>query len=195
MNFLGHLYFSNNDIELMYANIFGDFVKGSNLSIYSAKVQEGVRLHRAIDSYIDTHPVVKELLHELYPSLPKVAGIAVDLFFDHLLAKHWNRFSDIDLESFLNPFYDFDLDESLYPEELFQFMILRMRKNKWMSHYKRLDGLEKACQGVSNRLSFPNTLFHGKDVFVLYQDLIEKAFFKFMDDAQTHFKGYHQLLS
>ena len=57
MNFLGHLYFSNNNPELMYANLFGDFVKGKDLSMYSPQVQKGILLHRKIDDYIDNHPV------------------------------------------------------------------------------------------------------------------------------------------
>ena len=39
MNFLGHLYFSHDDLALMQANLFGDFVKGKDLSRYSLKIQ------------------------------------------------------------------------------------------------------------------------------------------------------------
>ena len=66
MNYLGHLYFSKNDFELMYYNLFGDFVKGSDLSRFPIKIQEGIRLHREIDHYIDHHPYVRKLLHKLY---------------------------------------------------------------------------------------------------------------------------------
>ena len=33
----------------------------------------------------DNHPEVKYLLRNLYPYLPKISGIAIDLYFDHLL--------------------------------------------------------------------------------------------------------------
>lgn len=88
MNFLGHLYFSENDTELMLNNLYGDYVKGKNLDAYPLEIQRGILLHRAIDNFIDTNPGVKELFHHLYPSLPKIAGIAVDLYFDHILAKN-----------------------------------------------------------------------------------------------------------
>jgi acyl carrier protein phosphodiesterase len=77
MNFLGHLYFSNNNLELMYANLFGDHVKGSDYSHFPEIVQTGISLHRSIDNYIDHHPKVVELMHKLYPELPKVTVIAM----------------------------------------------------------------------------------------------------------------------
>ena len=49
----------------MHANLFGDYVKGSDLSTYSKPVQEGIRLHRQIDSYIDHHPDVLKLMHTI----------------------------------------------------------------------------------------------------------------------------------
>jgi acyl carrier protein phosphodiesterase len=76
VNYLGHLFFSKNDTELMLANLYGDFVKGSNLEAYTESVQTGIRLHRSIDNFIDTHPDVLELKRLLYEDLPKVSGIA-----------------------------------------------------------------------------------------------------------------------
>ena len=45
----------------MYANLHGDFVRGKDFSHLPEKLQEGIRLHRMIDDYIDHHPVVLEL--------------------------------------------------------------------------------------------------------------------------------------
>ena len=81
MNYLGHLFFSNNDLELMYANIYGDFIKGSKLSHHPKIIQKGVKLHRSIDSYIDNHPKVLNLKKTLTKDLPKISGIAIDLYF------------------------------------------------------------------------------------------------------------------
>ena len=50
MNFLGHLYFSYDNHALMIANIFGDFVRGKDLSDYPEIIQKGITLHREIDN-------------------------------------------------------------------------------------------------------------------------------------------------
>lgn len=190
MNFLGHLYFSNNDIDLMYANLFGDFVKGKDLSRYEKSIQQGIILHREIDHYIDHHPIVLELLHELYPHLPKIAGIAVDLYFDHILAKEWNQNSSTSLSTFIADFEKHNINEAHFPNERFLYMLFRMKKGKWLSHYSQLDGLDKACRGVSQRISFPNTLFNGKDVFVQNEEIITNAFHGFMKEAKVHFSQF-----
>lgn len=192
MNFLGHLYFSDEHPDLMYANIFGDFVKGSDLSAYTPTVQYGVRLHREIDSYFDTHPEVRKLLHILYPSLPKIAGIAIDLFFDHVLAKNWSHYHHQPLDDFLNTFYNHPIDETHFPDESFLHMLFRMRHSNWIKQYETLDGLERACKGVSRRISFPNTLFNGRSVYEAQEAAITACFHLFMKDAIAHFKEYHQ---
>ena len=190
MNFLGHLYFSNNDLDLMYANLFGDFVKGKDLSMYKKNVQQGIILHREIDHYIDHHPIVLELLHELYPQLPKIAGIAVDLYFDHVLAKEWYNYSNVTLTDFISTFENHTINENDFPSEPFQYMLFRMKKGQWLSYYNQLDGLDKACRGVSQRISFPNVLFNGKDVFVKNETIITQAFHEFMEEAKIHFNQF-----
>ncbi len=187
MNFLGHLYFSNNEISLMQPNLFGDFVKGKDLSRYPDKIQEGIVLHRKIDHYIDHHPAVIELLHKLYTDLPKVSGIAVDLYFDHLLAKHWKEYHTVDYGVFLNQFYDsLDFLSLDYSEE-FYFVLHRLQEKNWLYHYQFLDGLSKASMGLSRRISFPNKLGDCVNVFLKNEKFIEETFRIYMKDAIAYF--------
>lgn len=190
MNFLGHIYFSNGDPELMHANLFGDFVKGSNLDRYLPKVREGITLHRTIDTYIGQHPDVRKLLLRLSPSLPKVAGIAIDIYFDHFLAIHWKDFHADQLTSFLETFYTHRIDEEHYPDELFLQTLFRLKKGRWLSGYAHLDGIEGACIGVSRRISFPNSLMNGRMVLEENYSLVEEAFFQYMNDAIPYFNRY-----
>jgi acyl carrier protein phosphodiesterase len=187
MNFLGHLYFSNDDKDLMLANLFGDFVKGSKFNHFSAKIQEGIILHRKIDSFIDQHTDVFELKLLLYQDLPKVAGVAVDLFFDHLLAKTWVNHHDEEYESFLNNFYYHNscIEQDLTEE--FQNFIAIFRQRKWLNHYPTSFGLEKSCEGVSRRISFSNKLAEAPEIFYKRENEIQAVFQKYMLDAKTHF--------
>ena len=195
MDFIGHIYFSNNDIHLMYANLFGDFVKGKNFSMYPIDIQNGITLHRHIDDYIDHHPIVLELTRFLYPLLPKVSGIAVDIYFDHLLAKNWNQFHTIKLDVFLDQFesYPITLHEFNKPE--FVTIMQRMKKGKWLHHSATLFGLEKSLNGVSNLLSFPNSLPNAFNTFLENEKYISEVFFSFMKEAVPYFHSYHQSTS
>ena len=183
MNFLGHLFFSNDNLDLMIANLYGDSVKGSKYGHYSSQIQKGIKLHREIDSFIDQHPEVKKLRLRLYKELPKVAGIAIDLIFDHLLAKKWNEFHPKNLYTFLEEFYNYrsHLEIEMTPE--FIFLLQRIRTDKWMNHYSTLYGLEKSSAGVSSRISFKNKLKDTPRVYLKHQEIIEETFYFYMKDA------------
>lgn len=187
MNFLGHLYFSDNKHELMYANLFGDFVKGPDLSEFSPIVKSGIQLHRTIDSYIDHHPKVVQLMHVLYPELPKVTGIAIDLFFDYCLAKNWTKYHDQPLQDFLDQFYNYQPIHWIEYSDEFKELILQMRKHRWLDHYPTFYGLQKACEGVSRRLSFDNTLKNAHETYLKHEEIINNCFTEYMIDARPYF--------
>lgn len=176
----------------MHANLFGDFVRGRDLSMYPAIIQQGIRLHRTIDSYIDHHPAVIELMHELYPILPKVSGIAVDLFFDHLLAKNWSDFHELPLDQFIDRFYQAPLKDEKYYSAHFLMVLDRMRAKNWLYQYQFSYGLMKASKGVSSRISFNNNLDTAHEVFEKMEDRIESAFRIYMSDAILYFQSYQE---
>ena len=180
MNYLGHLYLSNNDKVLMLNNLYGDFVKGKDFSHYPERVQKGIILHRQIDDFIDHNPIVIELQHILHNDLPKISSIAIDLYFDHLLALHWKDYHQTPLQLFLSNFYaSININHSYYSQE-FKEMIRNMIRYNWLIHYPTMDGLDKMCKGVSRRISFENELKNGKNVFLKHQALIQETFRNFM---------------
>jgi acyl carrier protein phosphodiesterase len=188
LNFLGHIYFSGSIPEYQVYNLFGDFVKGNKFLHYSPQIQESILLHRKIDSFVDTHPVVYELKMKLFSHLPKVAGIAIDIYFDHILAKNWNQFSSVTLNDYLKRLYEYvNRNDFSYLSEEFEIFIKRLAKYDWISYYPSLDGLNKACQGVSRRISFDNELKNGLHVFLMCEKEIEQTFWEYMKDASLMF--------
>ena len=185
MNFLGHLFFSNNDLDLMIANLYGDSVKGTKYKHYSKPIQQGIKLHRKIDSYMDHHPDVKKLRMHLYKDLPKIAGVAVDLMFDHLLAKKWDEFHHKKLDVFLEEFYNHRSPLELEMTSDFLFLLKQMRESKWMNYYPTLYGLEKSALGVSRRISFKNKLQDTPRAYLEHQRIIEETFYVYMKDAMN----------
>lgn len=186
MNYLGHIYFSNNDPQLAVANLFGDFVKGKKYLEYPEYIQKGVLLHRKIDDFIDHHFEVLHLIHQIRSSLPKVAPIAVDIYFDHLLAKNWDQYHPVKLPEFLSNFYsNIDLSNEPYPSDFKHFISLMIERN-WMSHYPSEEGLYRMCQGVSRKLSFENALTNGHTVFYDFQNEITSCFHEYMRDANEY---------
>jgi acyl carrier protein phosphodiesterase len=198
MNFLGHLYLSKNQSDLMLANLFGDFVKGRDYTHLPKIVQQGVTLHREIDDFIDHHPLILRILNDfLYKDLPKVAPIAIDLYMDHLLAKNWRKFHRLKLKEFEFLFFEYALNPSnqtfktkdntySYPSEFISLLHI-MHEKSWLSHYEKIDGLEMAASGLAKRISFTNNLNEAVSVYQKHESQIESVFFDFMKEAQNKF--------
>jgi acyl carrier protein phosphodiesterase len=103
LNFLAHTYLSGDDDDLKIGNFLGDFVKGrlnklSN-SQYPEGIIKGMALHREIDFFTDSHPIVRKSIDRLQPKYHKVSGIVVDMFYDHVLAKNFALYSFRNLQS------------------------------------------------------------------------------------------------
>ncbi len=176
----------------MHANLFGDFVKGKDLSRYPDSVQKGIRLHRTIDFYIDNHPAVLDLLHKLYEPLPKIASIAIDLYFDHLLAKKWDQFHSTPFKRFIQDFENAEVDTTHFDKEFFLVVLSKMKQEHWLLHYAEVEGLRRASHGLSRRISFENVLHKAPEVFLDNETIITEAFEKYMLDAQTYFSDYYR---
>lgn len=180
----------------MLANLYGDFVKGKDYTHLPNIVQEGVYLHRKIDDFIDHHPLVTKTRLKLYAELPKVAGIAIDLYFDHLLAKNWNQYHQKPLAQFVDEFFEYALQENhltfnqinfRYPPQFIHLLTL-MKENHWMERYEKLEGLEMASKGLSRRISFPNNLGDSERTFLNHQSEIALIFNHYMKDAKLIFE-------
>jgi acyl carrier protein phosphodiesterase len=180
----------------MLANLFGDFVKGKDYTYLPQIVQKGVLLHRQIDDFIDHHPHVTELRLNLYKDLPKIAGIAIDLYFDHLLAINWSSYHPQKLDAYIDKFltYALNTNHHVFQENNFKYppnymhLLTFIQQHNWMKRYVNLEGIEMASKGLSKRISFDNNLGEATKVFKKFENEINAAFFDYMKDAQQFFK-------
>lgn len=181
----------------MVANLFGDFVKGKDYSFLPTIIQEGVLLHRQIDDYVDHHPQVTELRLHLYSELPKIAGIAIDLYFDHLLAKNWSVYHPDNLDHFVSSFLDYTSNvqhlkfknpDFNYPPR-FLNLLNAIDKHDLLRRYANVEGLSLASEGLSRRISFPNNLNEAVAVFKNNEKYIEEVFENYMKEAIVKFNS------
>ena len=100
MNFLAHARLSFSDPEVLVGNMISDFVKGRRQYDYPAGIQKGIRLHRAIDQFTDTHPVNQEAKLLFRPAYRLYAGAMVDVVYDHFLATDEEEFDEESLRGF-----------------------------------------------------------------------------------------------
>jgi len=187
LNFLGHLFFSGSDHDLMYANLFGDFVRGSDFTIYSNNIVKGIKLHRSIDDYFNRHHSILTVQRQLYKYFPKVSGIAMDLYADHWLAKNWKSFHNQPYKEYLRNFYSYDpFIDNEYPDDFIYFIDV-LKSRRWMDDYPNESGLFNASNGLSKRLSFPNNLGDSLIYYKKYEKELQMAFQNYFKDAIKKF--------
>jgi acyl carrier protein phosphodiesterase len=153
MNYLAHIHLAHVTNTSMLGNFFGDFVKGSDLSHLNEEHQLGVRLHRKIDTYTDSHDDVKAL-REMFPkSVRRMSGIVIDIYFDHLLCAHWSQFTDPNLDKILDRFYT---EVQQHPDaisERFQQVRQGLLNHRWLSDYQEARNCKRSFEQIERRLN------------------------------------------
>ena len=92
MNHLAHALLADaGDPEFALGSALGDFVHGRPDPAWPVGRQAGLRFHRAIDGFTDRHPEVVAARRTFGPPMRRYAGIILDVWFDHLLVRGWDR--------------------------------------------------------------------------------------------------------
>lgn len=185
MNFLAHILLAGPAPADRLGAILGDFVKGPLPCGLPADVAEGVRLHRAIDSYADTHPAFRRSRGRMSPERRRYSGIMVDLFYDHFLAVHWGRYHPQPLEEFTADFYALlAAQPELLPPRLAD-ILPSMRANDWLSSYREIESVGVALDRMAERrLRQPNRLGGAVEELERHYTVLEEDFLAFFTDAR-----------
>jgi acyl carrier protein phosphodiesterase len=157
MNWLAHLLLSPPEIEFQLGNLLADFVRGADRERMSAGFRDGVRCHLRIDAYTDEHPIVQRSKARLHPRWRRFAGIIVDVYYDLLLARHWELFCDWPLREFIRRFHEQVASHVPSLPEDASWVLQRMIEEDRLYSYSHVPGVELALTRLSRRL---NARFH-----------------------------------
>jgi acyl carrier protein phosphodiesterase len=124
-------------------------------------VLAAIALHRRIDSFVDHHPLMQRSRARFAPVFRRYAGILLDLFHDHFLARDWGEHAAEPLASFTDRAYRaFKQHEALLPART-RHVVRAMARDDWLGGYGEPDGVRRALRGISNRLSRSNPIAAG----------------------------------
>ncbi|GET38102.1 acyl carrier protein phosphodiesterase [Microseira wollei] len=168
----------------------GDFVKGDlekYKNQYSAEIIKGIKLHRKVDEFTDTHRIFiiskKRIVYN-----KRFSGIIIDVCYDHFLAKHWARFSDESLDNFVsNTYTELQNYQNILPINL-QKALPRMMAEDWLVSYRTPSGISLAFARISRRLKRENTLATAIDELMNNYSGIESDFLSFFPEIISYVK-------
>ncbi len=193
MNFLAHAHLSGKNQELLVGNLIADAVKGNQFSLYPEMVAQGIWLHRQIDTFTDSHPIVARSKNTIRQQAGRYSGVVVDIYYDHFLARMWDHFSKIPLDQFTASAYHILGDHSyLLPARVKRILPYMIAQN-WLNGYANLEELKRIFYGMDRRTKLVSGMRWAVDTLEDHYDSLKIDFenlypelIAFTDDTRQH---------
>lgn len=129
----------------------GDFIKGNKFLLFPEKIKQGILLHRKIDSFTDSHPLIYEAISFFKPSFRLSGGVFVDILFDHFLANDHRYFNESQLQTFTSAVYLNLKNNEIHFNEQMQQLFSHMATYNWLFNYRNEEGLHRSITGICKR--------------------------------------------
>lgn len=180
MNYLAHILLSGSHPQRKLGGFLGDFIKGPISPTpldavgepWPAMVLEGVVLHRQLDAYIDALPQYRACIALLGEEYRRVGGIAMDVFVDHILVRHWSQFCEQPLREFCADFYHLcDQHRQQLPDSAERF-IRRASERELFQRYGDQQVFLQVLESIDRRIRYETNLIGaGEAIASRHQEL------------------------
>ena len=189
MNYLAHIYLSNEEEEITLGNFIADGVKGKKYVQFPLGIQQGILLHRAIDSFTDAHPIVRKSTKRLHKKYGHYSGVIVDILYDHFLSKNWTQYHSVPLDKYIENFYNFINSNFDRLTPRIQKMMPYMIEQNWLLSYASIDGIGKILDQMNRRTNNQSKMNLAVIELTKYYKEFEEEFTLFFKDLKKYSKN------
>ena len=190
MNWLAHVFLSEPSVEFQLGNLLADVVRGRQREAMSADFVRGAACHKAIDAFTDAHPVVKRSRARMSSAHRRFSGVLMDVFYDYFLARDWQRYSAIALDTYTAAFYASAKPHLVELPPDARTMLERIIRHDLLRSYARVAGVEGALRRISSYLSArwgkPFALEQGVRDLLAHEAELAADFHEFFPLLQAH---------
>tara|TARA_B100000809_G_C15139098_1_gene532109 strand:- start:6023 stop:6616 length:594 start_codon:yes stop_codon:yes gene_type:complete len=151
MNYLAHIYLSNENEGITIGNFIADGIKGKKYTKFPKEIQKGILLHRGIDSFTDFHPTVRLSTKRMHKNYGHYSGVIVDILYDHFLAKNWKNYHEQPLEEYIESFYELLRNSFDVLTPRIKRMMPYMISDNWLLSYASIEGISKILVQMNRR--------------------------------------------
>ena len=169
----------------MLGNLMGDFVKGRlDLTDFPETILFGLRQHRQVDGFANQSSGYQASRHRIDTEFGYFRSILVDVFYDHFLARNWERHHPLPLEQFAEQVYQtLENRFELLPPDL-QQIVPRMIKHNWLVSYREIKTIETVLIRLDQRIKRPTPLARGVEQLKQHYDMFDADCDQFLTQAQ-----------
>jgi acyl carrier protein phosphodiesterase len=179
VNFLAHIYLSQDNDFIKIGNFMADTIRGSKYDYLPQEVQKGIILHRAIDTFTDAHPIFRKSTKRLHENYHHYSGVIIDVFYDHFLAKNWVIYSDQPLAEYTSHFYEIMQANYAILTPKTQQLLPYMIAQNWLVSYATIEGIEIILSQMEKRIKNDSKLSLSVNELKLYYQEFEEEFTSF----------------
>lgn len=184
MNFLAHALLAGDKPALVVGGVIGDWIKGPLPGVLPDDLAKGVALHRAIDSYAESNPAFCRSRSRVSADRRRYAGVLVDVFYDHLLARNWGAIHNRPLDEYCAEVYRLIEDRlNDLPVSSHRALTL-MAEEDWLASYAHIEGVADVLARMSRRARQPNPLAHGEQEFLADVEGFAGDFHEWLNDTR-----------
>jgi acyl carrier protein phosphodiesterase len=186
MNFLAHIYLSGDNDLIKIGNFMADGIHGKNFDQFPSDIQKGIVLHRAIDTYTDAHPTFRLSTKKLHKNYHHYAGVLVDIFYDHFLAKNWSVYSNENLDLYIQRFYQSLEDNKEFLTDRTKGLMPYMLAQNWLFSYQTIEGIKQILTQMDSRTKNKSNMRFATNELTEYYSEFEEDFTAFFEDLKEH---------
>ena len=193
MNFLAHSFLTFNDGQIV-GQFLEDFIRNKERFNFPKDIQDGITLHRAIDTFTDAHPAIHEAKKVFSPLVRLYAGAFVDVSMDYFLATDFKLHSLNGWKKHSLNIYRV-LNENLhYFPETFKRMLTKMEQDDWLFNYREDWGIKFSIQNVLNKAKYLEKDIPVFEAFLDNKNILQNCYNEFFPDLLAHAKAENALL-
>lgn len=189
MNFLAHIHLSGENEFIKIGNFMADGVRGKQYENFPPAIQKGILLHRAIDTFTDAHPLFRQSTKKLHSRYHHYAGVIVDMYYDHFLAKNWSDYHPESLALYSEKFYQSLFDNHSILTSKTQHLLPYMMEYNWLVNYQSVAGLERILSQMDHRTKNQSLMRFATEELVAHYDEFEAEFSLFYKEVQLFSKN------
>ena len=184
MNFLAHSYLSFSEEQLV-GNMIADFVKNRDVARLPESIQKGIKLHRAIDTFTDAHPLIHEAKAPFRPLVRLYSGAFVDVVFDYFLANDTAENSQCEWQEHSQRVYAVLRRYEEFLPEVFKKVLDKMQQDDWLYNYRNEWGIEYSFRNVVNKAQFLDKTINVFPAFLANKDFLREKYEIFFPEIKS----------
>lgn len=193
MNFLAHSFLSFSD-EQIVGQFLEDYIRNKERYSFSKDIQDGITMHRAIDTFTDSHPAIHEAKKVFSPLVRLYSGAFVDVSMDYFLA---NDFTIKTLQGWKghskHVYKVLNQHLHLFPEN-FKLMLSRMESEDWLYNYRVDKNIGFSMKNVLHKAKYLEKDIPVFEAFLEHKKFLKECYDNFFQELYLHAKTVNDMM-